>query len=55
MFKSKVFIFILLALAALVVQLVVSQGRWNSQRCCPARGPDLLMGYPEKTSPDSKR
>ena len=48
MFKSKVLIFILLALAALVLQLVVGQGKSGGQRCCPGM-PDLLMGYPAKT------
>jgi hypothetical protein len=54
MFKSRVFMVILLALVALVIQLVVSQGKPGEQRCCP-RTPDLLMGYPANTSPDSNR
>jgi hypothetical protein len=50
--KSKVLIFILLALAALVLQLVVGQRKPGGQRCCP-RTPDFLMGLPAKNSPDS--
>jgi hypothetical protein len=47
MLKSRVFIFILLALAALVLQLLVSQGKPGGQRCCPST-PDFLMGLPVK-------
>jgi hypothetical protein len=55
MFKSRVWIFILLALAALVVQLLVGQGRLDGQRCCSGGGHDLLIGYPSKNDPGSKR
>jgi hypothetical protein len=55
MFKSRVFIFILLALAALVLQLVVNNGQWRGQRCCPKGSPDLLMGYPSKSDPGTSR
>jgi hypothetical protein len=54
MFKSRVFVFILLALATLTIQLVLSLGKTGEQQCCP-RVPDILMGYPGKTSPDSNR
>jgi hypothetical protein len=55
MFKSKIWIFILLALAALVLQLLVSQGRLSGSKCCPRSGPDLLMGYPAKSDPGGSR
>ena len=50
MFKSRVFIFILLALAALVLQLVVNKGQLRGQRCCP-RSPDVLMVSRQKVTP----
>ncbi len=55
MFKSKIFLFILIALAALGLQLLVSQGRVGGARCCPKSTPDLLIGYPSPTDPGSNR
>jgi hypothetical protein len=36
MFKSRVFIFILLALAAFLLQLALNKGQLSGQKCCPA-------------------
>jgi hypothetical protein len=53
MFKSRLFIFILLALAALMLQLVINKGQFSGQRCCPP-SPDVLM-LPSKIDPGTSR
>jgi hypothetical protein len=53
MFKSRVFIFILLALAALFLQLVLNKGQLRGQRCCPG-SPDVLK-LASKIDPGSSR
>ena len=51
MFRSKVFIFMLLVLAALVLQLVVNKGQLRGQKCCP---PNALM-LPSPSIPGGSR
>lgn len=55
MFKSRVFIFILLALAAFMLQLIINKGQLSGPQCCPKAAPDLLIGYPSQRDPGSSR
>jgi hypothetical protein len=51
MFKSRVFIFILLALAAFLFQLALNKGQLSGQKCCP---PNALM-LPSPSIPSGNR